>query len=151
MKTDDVLSRMHTTLYAMATDPSLLNPVESAEISNHLQRLQTLLYAVVAARASTPDHLSQLETSYRTLLSYYGRLEVRILSLEPVASVLTRVSARFLLRFATWRLESTSSRSSTTSRSKRASIFTTRPSSSRTTLEPHTLSNARAFIKARKN
>jgi hypothetical protein len=80
MKTDDLLNRMHATLYAMAADPGLLNPVESANINQCLQRLQRLLYTIITSHSSTPDHLSQLEAHYRTLIYYSNRLEVRISS-----------------------------------------------------------------------
>jgi hypothetical protein len=89
MKTDDLLNRMHATLYDMAADPSLLNPVESAEINQRLQRLQRLLYTIITAHSSTPDHLSQLEAHYRTLIYYSNRLEVRISSQGSVPLILT--------------------------------------------------------------
>jgi DNA-binding transcriptional regulator YbjK len=79
MRTDDVLKRMFNTLYDMATDASLLNPAESSEISQWLQRLQSLLSTLVVAWSSTPDHLARLETYYRTLANYTARLEVCIL------------------------------------------------------------------------
>lgn len=79
MKTDDVLSRMHTVLYAMATDPTLLNPHDSAEITKHLKNFQSFLYKLVDARSSKQDHLVQLEGFYRTLAGYGLRLETALM------------------------------------------------------------------------
>ena len=80
---------MHTLLYAMAADPTLLNPVESTEINQCLQRLQNFLYTVIAAHSSTPDHLSQLEDHCRTLVNSTSRMEVCIRSQKSVPLILT--------------------------------------------------------------
>jgi len=79
---------MHTALYAVAADPTLLNPVESTEINQRLQRLQNFLYTVIV-HSSTPDHLSQLEAHYRALVNVSSRLEVRIVSQKSVSLILT--------------------------------------------------------------
>ncbi len=78
MKTDDVLSRMYAILYAMASDPTLLNPSDSAEITRHLKNFQGFLLDVVSARASKPVHISELDTFHRILSSLSIRLEVRL-------------------------------------------------------------------------
>ncbi|KAG8811985.1 hypothetical protein FRC17_002246 [Serendipita sp. 399] len=92
-KTDDVLGRMYTILFAMssAADAEMLPASDSTEIATLLQQLQALLYRSLSNRPYNPSRLVELEGLYRTLDNCTNRLDLtfKIKDLEGQINQLT--------------------------------------------------------------
>ncbi|KAG8822323.1 hypothetical protein FRC17_009591 [Serendipita sp. 399] len=92
-KTDDVLGRMYTILFAMssAADAEMLPASDSTEITTLLQQLQALLYRSLSNRPYNPSRLVELEGLYRTLDNCTNRLDLtfKIKDLEGQINQLT--------------------------------------------------------------
>ncbi|PVF94379.1 hypothetical protein CPB86DRAFT_713388 [Serendipita vermifera] len=78
-KTDDMLSRIFTILFAMSHDEDLLTPADSKSVANVLFDLQGLLYrALSPSRPHNPDRVAELSDYYKALHNYASRLEISL-------------------------------------------------------------------------